>query len=268
MATKKDKTAALVPQKDALPPSKDLMSDMAGDAGKGHEGITSADTALPFMALAQGLSPQLKPRDGKFINGLRQGDIFNSLTKDIFKGEIGILVIPVAHQFKHVEWVPREKGGGLVTQYDRGYLPTDVRRDEVLGQVRPNGNQVRDTSYFYCLQVTGEDEATPVIISMSGIALKKAKRWNSLITGIQIKGPSGFFRPPIYSHQYQLTSVPEKSIKGDNFNWDPMCKGMISSRILYNTAKSLSDMVRQGLVQAKPIHDEDDEPSDNKKDVM
>lgn len=54
----------------------------AGDI-QGTENFASDDVKLPFLAIAQKTSKAIDPTEGKFIAGLKFGEIYNSETQDI-----------------------------------------------------------------------------------------------------------------------------------------------------------------------------------------
>ena len=69
---------------------------------------------IPFIRVIQALSPQIKKSDLSFIEGASQGDLFNTVTGEVWDGEKGINVIPCYQETKHLEFVPRDQGGGFV----------------------------------------------------------------------------------------------------------------------------------------------------------
>ena len=79
----------------------------------GTEGITKDDLRLPRLGIAQGLSPQLTPGDTQEIEGLRQVDMFNDTTKQIY-GRGPVYFIVVRRDAKGIEFRPRSEGGGII----------------------------------------------------------------------------------------------------------------------------------------------------------
>ena len=59
------------------------------DAGKGLENIGQEDLALPFIKILSGLDPILDD-----LEEARKGDIYNTVTSNIYKGKTGITVVP------------------------------------------------------------------------------------------------------------------------------------------------------------------------------
>jgi hypothetical protein len=52
----------------------------------------------------------------------RKGDIYNTVTGDVFKGKEGLKVIPCAYQRRFIEWSPRGVGNGAPVNM---YTPDD-----------------------------------------------------------------------------------------------------------------------------------------------
>ena len=105
---------------------------------------------IPFLRIAQAMSPQLKKREAKFIDQCEQGDMFNTVTKQFWTGEDGIVVVPCFQTTKYLEFVPRENGGGFVGELD----VTDplLKKTERKGnrEVLPNGNDMVKSDEHYC----------------------------------------------------------------------------------------------------------------------
>ena len=77
--------------------------DFTDLAGAGFENVNALEMAIPFLKIASSQTPEVKKSNAKFVDGLEQGDIFNSVTKDFYKG---ISVVPCAFRVRGVEWSP------------------------------------------------------------------------------------------------------------------------------------------------------------------
>jgi hypothetical protein len=68
-------------------------------AGQGSEFVTARDVRLPILKILYANSPVLDESDGKYIEGAKQGDIYNEVTGNLYKGKDGIIVAPcLIHQ--------------------------------------------------------------------------------------------------------------------------------------------------------------------------
>ena len=67
--------------------------DFSSQAGVGFENVGAQEMAIPFLKIASSQTPEVKKSNAKFVEGLEQGHVFNSVTKE-FYGDI--LVVPCA----------------------------------------------------------------------------------------------------------------------------------------------------------------------------
>lgn len=181
--------------------------------GYGTEAATGEDYALPFLSIAQGLSPQIEEGDAKYIEGLKKGEFFNTVTSEYWKN---VTVIPVMFERKWLEFKLREEGGGLVNIYDnQSNVPATVR-DEMNRDITAEGTQIVDTRSFYCIQIKEDGSTENVLISLKATQAKKAKQWLSMIRNIKLPRASGngYFNPPMFSHTYELSAAKEENAKG------------------------------------------------------
>ena len=87
------------------------------DAGQGMDNMGQEDLALPFLKILSGLDPILDEREDA-----RKGDIYNTVTGQVYKGKDGIRVIPCAYQRRFIRWAPRGTGTGAPVAI--GNMPT------------------------------------------------------------------------------------------------------------------------------------------------
>ena len=93
--------------------STELMDDIFSDAGEGSS-FAADEMTMPFIRLAQQMSPQVNKNKPEYIKGLGAGDIFNNLTGEYWDGSEGMRVVACATVTKYTEWVPIDDGGGFV----------------------------------------------------------------------------------------------------------------------------------------------------------
>ena len=123
MASKQVKEADV---SDLIPFDDNLLSE-----GTGLEEASADDYAIPFLRVLQSMSPQLKKSDGKYIQGAEEGMFFNTVTESIYDGTEGVSIIPCAYKKKYIEWIPREKGGGFVSdEHDASILKQCKKNDK------------------------------------------------------------------------------------------------------------------------------------------
>ena len=142
------------------------------------------DLAIPYINILQPNSPQVNKTKAEFIQGATAGQFFNTVTQELSDH---ILVLPSYYHLKYVEWVPREKGGGLVQVHsaESGILGKTMKEGNK--DVLPNGNYVATTAYHYVVVMTGSGPQNAVV-SMTSTQLKKSRRWISLMLSRKIHG--------------------------------------------------------------------------------
>ena len=232
--------------------STDVMEDIFGMAGEGAS-FDSSEMQIPFVRVAQSLSPQLNKKKGEYIDGLETGDAYNTLTSERWAGETGLVMVPCYQTTKYLEFVPRTSGGGF-----RGEIgPNDpiLQRTSRDGskEILPNGNELVKSDQHFCL-IVGEDGMTqPVVIDMKSTQLKVSRRWKTQIAMQKIKHPGtgAIITPPVFATLWRLNTVEETNDKGDFYNWAVEKVGTVERRDLLQEAKAFRDSIMRGEVKAQ-----------------
>jgi hypothetical protein len=239
------------------------------DAGAGSESITSKDKVIPFVNILQTLSPQLnKKKEGVYVEGAEEGDFFNTATRKFLKE---MIVIPVVFMRRFTEWVPRDKGGGLVADYgsdETCLVKRKTQKNEKGKDFTPEGNEIVQSLTYYSLLYDPENGSVePIVLSMSSTQIKKARQWNGIITNLKIprSNGQGTFNPAMFYHSYKLTTVPESK---DNNQWMgfkidsymPTVK-LKNGEEIYQAARDFRQSVLDGTVKAdaagEALHSDD-----------
>ena len=232
--------------------STDVMDDIFAIAGEGAS-FEASELQIPFIRLAQQMSPELNKKDAKFIAGLSAGDMFNTLTHQTYDGEEGIEVIPCYITTKYLEFVDRDLGGGFVGEID----PSDpvLKRTTKNGtkDMLPNGNQVVTSDQYYCLVLDGQGSFEPAVIDMKVTQMKVSRRWKSQISLNKAKNPkTGELQIlPLVSTIWKLTTVDETNRRNETYsNYAVHKVGMVQDRDLFMEAKTFRDSIKAGEVKA------------------
>ena len=236
--------------------SAGLPSNMfEGDAAKGLGTIGQEDLALPFLKILGQLSPEVNKRDGKYVEGAEPGMIYNSVSGDLYDGVKGINVIPCFYKLEYIEWKDRGEGPGApVAIYDSSSdIMSKTTPDANYKDRLPNGNYIEKTASHFVI-VSGDSPST-ALISMKSTQLKISRKWNSMMSGIKMKGKNGLFTPASFSHIYRLKTTQMSNDKGTWFGWEVSKVGPVTDQSLYGQAKSFSENISKGNVKAK--HGED-----------
>ena len=225
------------------------------DAAKGLGKIGQEDLALPFLKILGQLSPEVNKRDGKYVEGAEPGMIYNSVSGELYDGVKGIDVIPCFYKLEYIEWKDRGEGlGAPVAIYDSSSdIMSKTKPDANYKDRLPNGNYIEKTASHFVI-VAGDSPST-ALISMKSTQLKISRKWNSMMSGIKMKGANGMFTPASFSHIYKLKTTQMSNDKGTWFGWEVSKVGPVTDKGLYDQAKSFSDNISKGSVKAK--HGED-----------
>ena len=221
------------------------------DAAKGLGAIGQDDLALPFLKILGQLSPEVNKRDGKYVEGAEPGMIFNSVSGELYDGVKGIDVIPAFYKLEYIEWKDRGEGPGApVAIYDSSSdIMSKTKADANYKDRLPNGNYIEKTASHFVI-INGDSPST-ALISMKSTQLKISRKWNSMMSGIKLKGKNGLYTPASFSHIYKLKTTQMSNDKGTWFGWEVSKVGPITDASLYQQAKSFSESISKGAVKAK-----------------
>ena len=241
-----------VTEKKSAPLPANMFED---DAAKGLGAIGQEDLALPFLKILGQLSPEVNKRDGKYVEGAEPGMIFNSVSGELYDGVKGINVIPCFYKLEYIEWKDRGEGlGAPVAIYDSSSdIMSKTTPDANYKDRLPNGNYIEKTASHFVI-VSGDSPST-ALISMKSTQLKISRKWNSMMSGIKMKGANGMFTPASFSHIYKLKTTQMSNDKGTWFGWEVSKVGPVTDKGLYDQAKGFSENISKGSVKAK--HGED-----------
>ena len=237
-----------VTEKKSAPLPANMFED---DAAKGLGAIGQEDLALPFLKILGQLSPEVNKRDGKYVEGAEPGMIYNSVSGELYDGVKGIDVIPCFYKLEYIEWKDRGEGlGAPVAIYDSSSdIMSKTKPDANYKDRLPNGNYIEKTASHFVI-VAGDSPST-ALISMKSTQLKISRKWNSMMSGIKMKGANGMFTPASFSHIYRLKTTQMSNDKGTWFGWEVSKVGPVTDKGLYDQAKGFSDSISKGAVKAK-----------------
>ena len=225
------------------------------DADKGFENMTQDDLALPFLRILGQLSPQVTEGDAKYVEGAKPGNIYNTVTSELFDGKKGIKIIPCYYKKDYPEWSDRGDGPGAPVGIHLPNSPVIATGKRDGSKIRlPNGNYLEETASYYVMAETKTGGYTPALISMKSTQLNVSKKWNSMMKTIQIPdGNGGFAIPPMHGVVYNLASTLQKNDKGSWYGWVVNMERIMGSedKSLYIMCKDFNGNVSKGNVQTK-----------------
>lgn len=187
-----------------LPVSAAMLDRFAKLAGAGFEHAGKGDYALPFIGVLQKMSPQVDKKDPKYVTGAEPGMMINSVTNELFDGDQGVLIIPVEFRKVYLEWVPRDKGGGLKGEY--------LTREDAEAR-KQEDTVIADTANHYVLLKTGLGYEA-VLVSCTSTKLKFSRNFMSQMSRVKINGTPA----PMFAKKYILKTVSQENAKGTFYN--------------------------------------------------
>ena len=196
--------------------ASELDKILEADSGVGLENITTEDMQIPFIRIIQALSPQLQKDDPLYIKGAEQGDIFNTVSQEIFKQDEGITLVPAFFEKKFLEFQLRSSGGGFVRELAADDKDITMTSREGTIEMLPNGNELVRTHQHLVIAQSADGTIAPSVLDMKKTQLKVSRRWNTLKNSARL--PSGALMP-IYGTAWQLTTVLEANDQGKWFNY-------------------------------------------------
>ena len=183
--------------------------------GTGLEETTTEDFAIPFIRVLQPMSPQLQKQNGSYVAGASAGDLYNTVTGEAYDGEKGISIVPCAYNKKYIEWIPREKGGGLVNaNHDISVFSSCTRNPDDRRHYMANGNEIVETAQFFVLVLEG-DTAQQAVLAFTSTQLGVSRKWLTMLRMARVQNSQGVnVEAPMFAYSYRLTSTVQSNDKG------------------------------------------------------
>ena len=241
-----------------------ILDDILETAGEGVNYETS-ELQIPFIRVIQALSPQIKKNDAAFIKGAEQGDLFNTVTGELWKGEEGINVTRCYQETKHLEFTPRDQGGGFVGELPASDPNIVKTTRQGAKETLPSGNELVKSDQHYCMILNKDGSAQPAIVDMKSTQLKISRRWKTQITMQKVPDKNGVMRTPaLFATIWNLKTVEESNDMGNWYNYAVEKVELVKDKNLFTDAKNFRTSVESGAAKAVPeevaSHDEDEVP--------
>lgn len=207
--------------------SKELSTSVADLNFTGFEGIENDAGAfsIPFLKIANTMSSELDEDTEDYIEGLKKGQFFNSVTGEILGDSFNGIVVYVERVFN--EYKPNR--GGFVATHphaegerlirDKGEYPY-VSKGQGENR-RGEGNELVETLTFILVDVDRLG-AGPIILSMSSTSLKHGKAFLSKAS--MLKREDGSKRP-LFESIFNFETRRQENEKGA---WYQIVKGSIT----------------------------------------
>ena len=226
------------------------------------------DYQIPYFNILSKGAPQLEEDDGKYIQGAKLGQIFNTVTNKVYDS---LLVLPVYYRRRFVEWAERGEGSGAPINI---YTPEQFQKFQMDGKVvRGDDNKERfvgkpdtyieNTAEHYVIVLEGNGAWSKAIIKMKSTQLKKSRTWNSLMSNQRRVEGDEIYQPKDFARAYTLSTVKEKNAKGSWHGWvitenkwiDEL--GLLKVQDIIEDATQFEKSIHSGDIEITPTRDDD-----------
>jgi len=149
------------------------------DAGlnvQGFEDMGMDTMSIPFIKVLNAMSPELDDQNSEFIDGAKQGDVINSVTKTKYGREFQFVVLKMEHLY--VEW--KQNRGGLVGYHNVAEANANAVEKTFGAWKTAEGNDLQETFMYYMIVLGHEDDGI-VIFSADSSDLKNGKKLNTML---------------------------------------------------------------------------------------
>lgn len=241
-----------------------MLDTFLEDAGAGTENFTQDDLQIPFLRVLQPVSPELKKKNEKYIEGAEQGDVFNTVTRQIWKAEDGVRIIMCGYVKKYLEFTPYEDGGGFHGELSADNPSVRAAKREGNKELLPNGNElVVSAQHYVMIQDPSTGGWQTAILDMKSSNLKVSRQWNTMIAMQEIKKDGKSFKVPSFGIIWNLSTDERSNDMGSWQTWKIVGKeGFVEDADVYESAKNFARMVNEGEVKAAQDPDLEETASD------
>lgn len=197
---------------------------------EGLEHVTEEDVALPRLLITQQGSPQLNPAKPEYMEDLKSGDFFNSLTQQIYGRGPLVFSVLRGDPPRWMEFIPREQGGGIK---DRNVPHGDPRTEW-----QPDGKPPIATKFYDFIIILHQFGGQLVALSFKSTGLKIARGLNGLMQA-RMK--------PIYTGTYSIDAPSTTNAKGSWFIPRVKNVGWVPQEMVA-TLKTMSDGLKHQVI--------------------
>lgn len=268
LATTEENTVAIVSE----------AINFAADAGSGMEGAGADSFAIPFLTVLQKISPQCDEADAKYIEGAKGGQLFNSVTGQLYDGKEGVIFLPAAYQRRFLRWGARGADGagfkGEVMPEDVAALRdngTVVEQDGRLYYPLPDGSindkkcdHLADVRNHFGIIVNADGTYSQALLSLGSTQIKKSKLLMSLLSAVKVKTTTGMVTPPTWANRVRITSVAESNDKGSWSGYKFELEGFVTDKDQYDAAKAFHAAISGGTAGVVKYEETDTTPASDK----
>lgn len=222
---------------------------------RGTENITSDDIKPPSLRIAQGTTPEIKRSNpAVYIEGLREGEMFNSSSRENFgEGPVGLVIInQLGH--RHIQFAPQSEGGGVIDFDVPDGDPRTEFSESVIDGVKKRMKPAATLFYDYLVLAIPEDgRKIMMTLSMKSTQIKNAKQLNTTLLGSKL---------PSFAHLFTASAVAVTRGAYNFYGWRIDPTGYVTEET-YNEASALYDKMKGKKIKVETEGEVDPEAVDS-----
>lgn len=209
----------------------------AGDT-RGTENISTNDIKFPALRLAQATTPEVKRADPSYLEGLREGDLFNNVTREIYGEEPVNLIIVNQLGHRNTEFDPTDRNVVLESNIPDNDPRCQFTVENVGGkQIRTKPRATKFYDYLVLL-IRGGHDPELMTMSLKSTQLKKAVALNSMLKLSKLAS---------FAHMIKATPVAEKRGQNSWYGWRFDSDGWVSEDLYNLAAKQFEKMAGKNI---------------------
>jgi hypothetical protein len=232
-------------------PSAELQKMMKEDAGEGLS-TDAADNLIPLVRILQPLSPQVLKKNEEYMEGAEPGLIWLKNAEDPFHDTITFQ--PCFFEKYWMEWIPRTKGGGLVTRYDfedkpeTAELYKDPERPRAVRWRMPDGNELVETRAYSGFVILEDGMALPYSIPLSSTGHTVGR---DLMTKLNNRRLDDGSKSSLWASQVNFKTKMRSNNDGEWYVFDIVDVDWVTNKDQYNAGRALNSAFRTGEKRAE-----------------
>jgi hypothetical protein len=201
---------------------------------RGLENVTTDDLIIPRLDLVQSLSKARSKGDSAYIEGAQEGDLFNSVTRELYGPTV--TVVPLLYRREFAVWKSRKSstGGGY-----RGSFKSMAEAQQRMAEQDEDDLEIVETPLMFVVIVRKDGTTEDAVVSMPRTKSKIARTWVTLAT---------MLKADLWAKQYVISTTEEKNARGERyFNYSVKAADGWTPEALYvQCAQRHSDLFASG----------------------
>jgi hypothetical protein len=240
----------------ALQEKEQAPDYLAHGQARGMEAVEQSDITLPRLALCQSNTPQRKRADANYIEGLNEGDFFNTITQTNYGPKVTL--VPILFSKQRIKFNKPEEGGGIDCRSFNGKTGGHYSPDSCdacpHSQFRiEDHEQIKPSCLLFHNRVSWIlPQNEMAVSSLKSTGLTVSKQWNMLVK---------LSNKDLFGRVYELESVSMTKAGNSFYGVKLVPKGWTPEEI-YKQMEDYFEALRDKNIVMDTTGIEGDEPPD------